>query len=31
MRQQDFEADSELLAELRVRDLQQAQVDKDTY
>jgi Helitron helicase-like domain at N-terminus len=31
MHQQDFEADSELLAELRVWDLQQAQVDEDAH
>jgi hypothetical protein len=31
MHQRDFEADSELLAELRVQDLQQAQVDKDAH
>lgn len=31
MRRRDFEADSDLLAELSIRDLQQAQVDEDAH
>ena len=31
MRRDDFEADTELLANLSLRDLQQAQVDEETH